>query len=46
VLQPLLAGSGKLKLGRKPKTWSRIDEHYKTICIDMQRLFNELGIAA
>jgi hypothetical protein len=46
VLQPLLAGAGKLKYGRKPKTWSQIDEHYKTLCKDMQCLFKDLGIAA
>jgi hypothetical protein len=46
VLQPLLAGAGKLKHGRKPKTWSQIDEYYKTLCKDMQCLFKDLGIAA
>jgi hypothetical protein len=28
VIEPLLAGAGKLKRGRKPKNWSRIDQHY------------------
>jgi hypothetical protein len=46
MTQPLLAGAGKLKRGRKPKNWSPIDEHHKMRCINMQRLFNDLGIAA
>jgi hypothetical protein len=46
VIQPLLAGAGKLRMGRKPRNWSSIDEHYRTLCIDMQRLFTDLGIAA
>jgi len=46
IIQPLLAGAGKLKTGKKPKDWSPIDEHYRTLCINMQRLFNDLGIAA
>ncbi len=28
VTQPLLAGAGKLRMGRKPRNWSSIDEHY------------------
>jgi hypothetical protein len=46
VIQPLLAGAGKLRCGRKPKNWSPIDEHYRTLCINMQHLFNDLLIAA
>jgi hypothetical protein len=46
VIQPLLAGAGKLKTGRRPKYWSSIDEHYRTLCLNMQCLFNDLGIAA
>jgi hypothetical protein len=46
VILPLLAGSGKLKTGKRPKNWSSIDEHYRTLCIDMKHLFNDFGIAA
>ncbi|MGH8491354.1 MAG: hypothetical protein ACREXS_21470, partial [Gammaproteobacteria bacterium] len=31
VLRPILAGVGKPRMGRKPKTWSPIDEHYEAI---------------
>jgi hypothetical protein len=31
VLKPILAGAGKPKIGRKPKNWTHIDEHYETI---------------
>jgi len=46
VIQPILAGMGKPKLGRKPKNWSRIDEHYQTLRLSMRNLLNDLGIAA
>ncbi len=46
VTAPLLAGTGKLKRGRKPKNWSRIDQHYQTLCGDMQSLLKDLGMAA
>jgi hypothetical protein len=46
VLRPILAGVGKPKMGRKPKNWSPIDEHYETIRQDMFILFNDLRIAA
>ena len=46
VIEPLLAGTGKLKRGRKPKNWSRIDEHYQTLCTNMQCLLKDLGVAA
>jgi hypothetical protein len=46
VLRPILAGVGKPKMGRKPKNWSPIDEHYETIRQDMFVLFGDLGIAA
>jgi hypothetical protein len=46
VIEPLLAGAGKLKCGRKSKNWRPIDKHYKTLCINMQCLLKELGIAA
>jgi hypothetical protein len=46
VLRPILAGVGKPKMGRKPKNWSPIDEHYEAIRQDMFILFQDLRIAA
>ena len=46
VLRPILAGMGKAKLGRKPKNWSVIDEHYETIRQNMFTLLEDLRIAA
>ncbi len=46
VIKPILAGTAKPKMGRKPKNWSPIDVHYETIRKDMQTLFEDLGLAA
>jgi len=46
VLKPILAGAGRPKMGRKPKDWSQLDEHYEAIRQDMFVLFDDLGIAA
>jgi hypothetical protein len=46
VLRPILAGVGKPKIGRKPKNWNMIDEHYETIRQDVFTLFQDLRIAA
>jgi hypothetical protein len=46
VIKPLLAGTAKPKLGRKPTTWSALDEHYETVRQDMRLLFEDLGLAA
>ena len=46
VIQPLLAGVVTPRLGRKPKNWSRIDEHYETLRLNMRELFKEVGLAA
>ncbi len=46
VLRPILAGVGKPKMGRKPKNWTAIDEHYDFIRRDMFILFEDLGLAA
>ncbi len=46
VIKPILAGTAKPKMGRKPKNWSPIDEHYEIIRKDMQVLFGNLGLAA
>jgi hypothetical protein len=46
VIQPLLAGVTTPRRGRKPKDWSRIDQHYETLRLNMRALFQELRIAA
>ena len=46
ILRPILAGVGKPKMGRKPKNWAPIDEHYETIRRDMFTLMQDLRIAA
>ncbi|MGH8533295.1 MAG: hypothetical protein ACREV1_11380, partial [Gammaproteobacteria bacterium] len=46
VLRPILAGMGKPRMGRKPKTWSPIDEHYEAIRQGMFTLMEGLRIAA
>jgi len=46
VLAPILAGVRSPRPGRKPATWTAVDRHYEQLCIGMQPLFHELGIAA
>ena len=46
ILRPILAGVGKSKMGRKPKNWSLIDEHYEAMRQSMLTLFQDLRIAA
>jgi hypothetical protein len=54
VLKPLLAAAsrptagdpGRRKLGRKPKTWSPIDEHYQTLRFTMRALLDDPHLAA
>ena len=46
VLRPILAGVRVPRRGRKPTTWTRTDQHYETLRIDMKALFNDCGIAA
>jgi hypothetical protein len=46
VIQPLLAGITTPRLGRKPRNWSRIDQHYETLRLNMQSLLQELGVVA
>jgi hypothetical protein len=46
VIKPILAGTAQPKIGRKPRTWRPIDEHYETVRKDMQTLFADLGLAA
>jgi DNA-binding transcriptional ArsR family regulator len=44
VIRPILAGVRSPRHGRKPATWTPVDRDYETLRIDMQRLFNHLGI--
>ena len=46
IFRPILAGVGKPKMGRKPKNWSSIDEHYEAVRQDMFTLMEDLRIAA
>src|SRR5438067_13725869 len=46
VIKPLLAGTAKPKMGRKPKTWTRVDAHYEALRKEMHALFDDLGLAA
>ena len=54
VLKPLLAAAShptasaplRPKLGRKPKTWSPIDDHYQTLRLTMHALLDDLHLAA
>jgi hypothetical protein len=42
---PLSPNPAKPREGRKPKTWSRIDDHYQTLRITMHALLGELHVA-
>jgi hypothetical protein len=44
VLVPILAGLRRSCLGDRPSTWTRIDDHYETLCSDMQNLLEDLGL--
>jgi len=46
VIGPILAGVRIPRRGRKPTTWTRTDQHYETLRLGMQALFNDCGIAA
>jgi hypothetical protein len=46
VLGPILAGIRSPRMGRKPITWTNVDRDYEKIRIDMQTLFQHLGIQA
>jgi len=46
VIGPILAGVRSPRLGRQPTTWTLIDRDYETLRIDMQTLFDHLGIAS
>jgi len=46
VIAPILAGVRSPRMGRKPVTWAKVDRDYEKIRIDMQTLFQDLGIRA
>src|SRR5712692_5202641 len=46
VIGPLLAGARTPPRDSKPATWTLVDQHYQQLRLDMQPLFQELGIAA
>jgi hypothetical protein len=44
VLAPVLAGIRSPRLGRKPSTWTAVDQHYEQLRTAMQALFTDLAI--
>ncbi|HEY5985404.1 MAG TPA: hypothetical protein VIV12_03320 [Streptosporangiaceae bacterium] len=46
VVKPILAGVRVPRRGRKPATWTRTDQHYEALRLEMKALFDDLGIAA
>jgi hypothetical protein len=46
VIAPILAGVRTRWRGRKPATWTRVDDHYETLRLDALSLFDDLGLAA
>lgn len=46
VIKPLFSGCTARKIGRKPKNWSMVDQHYEAIRVNIQQLFPLIGIAA
>jgi hypothetical protein len=45
VIAPILAGIRSPRPGRQPTTWTPVDRDYETLRIDMQTLFDHLGIS-
>jgi hypothetical protein len=45
VIAPLINGTRTPRRGRAPKNWTQIDRDYETLRLDMQTLFNHLGIS-
>jgi hypothetical protein len=43
-IAPLISGIRTPRRGRPPKHWTQIDRDYETIRLDMETLFNDLGI--
>jgi hypothetical protein len=46
VIKPVLSGTRLPKRGPKPSTWTTLDRHYEQLRLDMQAVFQDLGIAA
>jgi hypothetical protein len=46
VIGPILAGVRVPRRGRRPTTWTPTDQHYEALRLEMQALFDDLGIAA
>jgi hypothetical protein len=46
VSHPIATGPIRRTVGRKPKTWNPIDEHYQTLRLTMHALLNDLHLAA
>jgi hypothetical protein len=44
IIAPILAGVRSPRMGRKPKIWTTVDRDYETLRIDMQTLFEHVGI--
>jgi hypothetical protein len=44
VIAPILAGVTSPRRGRKPTTWTPVDQDYQTLRIGMHTLFDHLGI--
>ncbi len=45
VIAPILAGVAIPRQGRKPATWTNIDQDYETLRVGMLSLFGDLGLA-
>lgn len=46
VIKPILAGVRVPRRGRKPKTWTRTDQHNEALRLEMQAPLNDCGITA
>ena len=46
VIEPVLAGLGKPRVGRPPKHVHPLDQHYHALQQELRRTFETLGLAA
>jgi hypothetical protein len=46
IIRPILAGVRSPRVGRRPNSWTPVDEHYERLRIEMRPLFDQLGLAA
>jgi hypothetical protein len=46
VIRPLLAGVRAPQPHAQPTLWPALDQHYQRVCLDLQPVFDELGLAA